>query len=453
MIDSAALPPAVIIAIGSPAAVLLLLGVSAFSGIRLGERLVGNATIVAMAVSLSALLSAAVIFALSDRHPLRHTILPVAEGQSLTFDLLVDGRSLWFAVMTVFVCMVVAIFSHRYLHKESGYYRFFVQFNLFAIGMLLIGMAGSTTLLFAGWEFVGVSSALLVAFFQERTAPLGNALRVFGVYRLSDAAMLSAATVAHGTVGSTSLDVLFFGGGGDFLLSTGTATAIAVLLVVAAAGKCAQLPFSGWLPRSMEGPTPSSAVFYGALSIHAGAFVLLRAGPVLESAPVAQAIVITLGVATALYATIVGRVQTDVKSTLAFASLTQVSIILVEIGLGLYWFALLHMTGHALVRLLQFLRAPSVLHDVHETRNAVGRHPDRSGTRLELLVPAKWRPALYRFALERGYLDAGTDRFFIRPLVTMGAKLDRFERRLCSVVARQPTAEHRTGPLPGRPDD
>jgi NAD(P)H-quinone oxidoreductase subunit 5 len=338
--------------------------------------------------------------------------------------------------MAAFICAIAAVFAHRYLHREPGYYRYFVHFNLFALGIFLIGVSGSMTLLFAGWEFVGISSAMLVAFFHERPAPLHNALRVFAIYRLSDAAMLSAAVLAHDAVGSARLDLLFLGGDEAVPLSAATATAIALLLVVAAAGKCAQLPFSGWIPRAMEGPTPSSAVFYGALAIHAGAFVLLRAGPVLEQAPIARAAIIVMGVSTALFATTVGRVQTDVKSALAFASLTQVSIILVEIALGLYWIALIHMAGHAFLRLLQFLRAPSILHDFHEATNAVGGHLGHSGAHLERIVPRRLQRPLYRFALERGHLDAAIDRFVVGPVVSLASRLDDAERRICGLVAR-----------------
>src|SRR5690606_24182898 len=156
------------------------------------------------------------------------------------------------------------------------------------------------------------------------------------------------------------------------------------------------------LPRAMEGPTPSSAVFYGALSVHAGAFVLLRFEPVLERSPIACVALGVLGIATAVVATIIGRAQTDIKSALAFASSTQLGVILLEIACGLRWIAVVHRIGHACLRVLQFLRAPSLLHDVHQVENAVGGHLARTGLHLERWVPpeAQWR--LYRFALGRG---------------------------------------------------
>src|SRR5262249_44513483 len=144
----------------------------------------------------------------------------------------------------------------------------------------------------------------------------------------SDAAMLSAAVWLRHVAGTDSLSLLF-GGGRAFshIGLTGTsATIIAVLLIVAVAGKSALLPFSGWLPRAMEGPTPSSAVYYGSLSIHAGCFLLLRAGPLLEHAPAARVLAGVLGASTAIFAGVTTRVQSDVKSSLAYAALTQVGL-------------------------------------------------------------------------------------------------------------------------------
>src|SRR5690606_18434876 len=122
---------------------------------------------------------------------------------------------------------------------------------------------------------------------------------------------------------------------GKAVLTSSQALPVGLLLLVAAAGKSALVPFSGWLPRAMEGPTPSSAIFYGALSVHLGAFLLLRVSPLLDASVPLSVAVFALGLITALYANLTARVQTDVKSALAFASLTQVGIIVAEIGLGL----------------------------------------------------------------------------------------------------------------------
>lgn len=438
-------------ALACPALVLAVLGVAAVTGLRLTERVVGNLTIAGMVLAFGGMGLALLGYVVAGAGSLHVTVLPVGGKETFAVEALVDRRGLWFALLAAFVCAVAAVFAHRYMHREPGYYRYFAQFNVFCLGILLISLAGTTTLLFAGWEFIGMSSALLVGFFHERPAPVANALRVFVIYRLSDAAMFAAVLLARHELGVIQLDPLFVGAGSD-LAASGAATAIALLLVVAAAGKSAQLPFSGWLPRAMEGPTPSSAVFYGALSIHAGAFVLLRAGPLLEAVPAARLSVVAMGAATALFATLVGRVQTDVKSALAFASLTQVSVILVEIGLGLYDLAMIHMTGHALLRLSQFLRAPSVLRDFHETTNAAGGYRGRAGAHLARLIPSRVHRAVYRLALERGSLDGALDRFVVRPVVSGGRRLDDLERRWCALCARQPLIDRRAD-LAGRADE
>ncbi len=159
---------------------------------------------------------------------------------------------------------------------------------------------------------------------------------------------------------------------GHVELSSNQALFVGTLLLIAAAGKSALVPFSGWLPRAMEGPTPSSAVFYGALSVHLGAFLLLRVSPVLEASSILSGMVVALGLITALYAAATASVQTDVKSALAMASLTQVGIIVAEIGLGLHYFALIHIIGHACMRSLQLLRAPTLLRDYRTLENAIG---------------------------------------------------------------------------------
>jgi NAD(P)H-quinone oxidoreductase subunit 5 len=178
----------------------------------------------------------------------------------------------------------------------------------------------------------------------------------------------------------------------------------------------------------MEGPTPSSAVYYGALSIHAGCFLLLRAEPLLAQSVVAQALAALAGASTALYATFTARVQTDVKSALAYASLTQVGIIVVEISLGFTTIAFIHIIGHACFRLLQFLSAPNILHDLHELEQRVGGHlvpelDDRS------THGASGR-SLYLLALERGFADPLLDRVVVTPFRWVVGHLDRLDRVL-----------------------
>jgi len=270
-----------------------------------------------------------------------------------------------------------------------------------------------------------------VGYFHERRAPVVNALRVFAVYRVSDAAMFGAAVLLHHWAGSGSLSLLFSGhAGSEFALHGNQSATIALLLLGAVAGKSALLPFSGWLPRAMEGPTPSSAVYYGALSIHAGCLLLLRAEPLLAQSPTARAVAALLGAATALYATLTARVQSDVKSALAYAALTQVGIIIVEIALGLTALAFVHMLGHACFRLLQFLSAPNVLHDLHELENLVGGHVGPADHGGPAAPSSRYSATLYLAALERGFVDALIDRGIVAPFYAVVGRLDRLDRLL-----------------------
>jgi NAD(P)H-quinone oxidoreductase subunit 5 len=191
----------------------------------------------------------------------------------------------------------------------------------------------------------------------------------------------------------------------------------------------------------MEGPTPSSAVYYGSLSIHAGCFLLLRAAPLLEQAPTARLLAGALGIATAVFAGMTTRVQTDVKSSLAYASLTQVGIIVVEIAAGLYAIAFVHLAGHACFRLLQFLSAPNVLHDLHGIEDAIGNRPSPAvrlrsrpaGTRA-VARSERLRRQLFLIALERGFLDQSLDRFVVGPFNRLAGALTRLDEWLCGIV-------------------
>jgi NAD(P)H-quinone oxidoreductase subunit 5 len=255
---------------------------------------------------------------------------------------------------------------------------------------------------------------------------------VWIVYRVCDAALMLAAILMHEINGAGDFDHINGAHAWpehDPLLIGPHFALLGVLFVIAAAGKSALVPFSGWLPRAMEGPTPSSAVFYGALSVHLGVFLLLRISPVLDSAPWLAVLVVVLGVVTAAFGYLAGRVQTDIKSALTFASLTQVGIIIAEIGLGFRYLPLIHLLGHACLRTLQFLRAPSLLHDHHQLEDAIGARPRAEKPQWEQRLPAGAQRWLYRFSLERGYLDSLLERFVARPFMAVFGGLDRLEQR------------------------
>jgi NAD(P)H-quinone oxidoreductase subunit 5 len=428
----------VLVGVGSPAALFVLLSAASLVNRPLPERWTGPLAAGSMLTSCTALSVALLVYGttISGTTLVSYGAWSASHAGGIAIDFLVDRISLGFAALSAAIAGVVSAFSNRYLHRESGYNRYFVLLAMFVTGMLVVALAGNVAVLFIGWEFVGLSSALLVAFFHERPAPVSNALRVISVYRISDAAMLSAAVLLRHVAGTDSLSLLFGGSGAASTADlTGTsATVIALLLIVAVAGKSALLPFSSWLPRAMEGPTPSSAVYYGSLSIHAGCFLLLRAAPLLEHAPAARLLAGALGAATAIFAGITTRVQSDVKSSLAFAALTQVGIIIVEIATGWYTIAFVHLIGHACFRLLQFLAAPNVLHDLHGIEDAIGERSAASRGYLVGVISDGWRRRLFLIALERGFLDSILERVVVEPFIRLARNLTRLDQWLCDAL-------------------
>lgn len=433
--------------LGAPAALFALYAVASVLRRRPSERAVARAARWAFATSFgaSSLAFAALLASGYERVAIDFGSWFAVDHHRFALALVVDRLSLPFVALTATLCGVIGSFAGRYLHREPGFHRFFVLLALFATGMQLLVLAGSADVLFAGWELVGISSALLIGFFHERRPPVRNALLAFATYRVCDVGLLSAAMLMHHSFGTSEFAAVYGTApwpGGTAPFAAGEATLLLLLLLFAAMGKSALVPFSGWLPRAMEGPTPSSAIFYGALSVHAGPYLLLRNAPLLDAAPVATAVVIAVGLATALHATLVGRAQTDIKSAIAYASLTQIGLILVEIGLGLRLLALAHIVGHALLRALQLLRAPSLLHERHQLEAAVGGHLPRTGTHLERLIPDGARRWLYRHAIERGFFDGLFTAWVLTPLARALRRVDRLERRwLARLGGRGPGGE------------
>ncbi len=445
----------------APAALLVTLGIPTLLGSPLSERTTSRTMRLAIVVGLAAAVG---ILAMMLYTGERHVVLDLGNWVSIRhdgvghtaeaahYDFAVkfefDRLSVPLTILSFTLCGTIGSFAVLYMHREPGYNRFFVLYAVFLLGMVIASTADSIETLFTGWELVGLSSALLVAFFQERPAPARNGLRVWVVYRVSDAALLLAAVVLHHMTGEGDFDKLMGTESwpdGRATMEESQALLVGLLLLVAVAGKSALVPFSGWLPRAMEGPTPSSAVFYGALSVHLGAFLLLRMSPLIAVSMWLAIAVITLGLVSAAYAYLVGSVQTDIKSALSFASLAQVGIIVAEIGCG-HWFpilwyvALVHLLGHACLRTLQFVRAPTLLQDYRNLENALGDRLPRPPGPL-VFAPAWVRTYLYRFALERGYLDAILTDYVARPFVWVFLRCDRLERRWAAYLTGPETPE------------
>ena len=426
----------------APAVLLAVVGLSALLGWPLREhttvRCIQAAVIFGLMMAVSVL--ALMLFSGTRNVPIEIGNWVVISKEHFHFHLkfVFDRLSVPFAILSFVLVGTIGAFANQYLHREPGYGRFFLLYAVFLLGMIVASLAGTIETLFLGWELVGLSSALLVAFFHERPAPVINGQRVWSVYRVSDAAFLIAAVALHHLTGEGNFSGLMGDGPwpeGQAALTSGEALFVGLLLLVAAAGKSALVPFSGWLPRAMEGPTPSSAVFYGALSVHLGAFLLLRVSPILNLSLWLSAATVLLGLTSALFAALAARVQSDVKSALAFASLTQVGIITAEIGLGLRYIALVHIIGHACLRTLQLVRAPTLLHDYHTLENAIGSHLSADTGFTNRWIPKRVRVGLYRLSLERGYLDSMIDQCVVRPFVWFFRGCDALERRWSAMLS------------------
>ncbi len=424
-----------ILTVVSPCVLLAVLGLASLFGRELKETTISRLTQISV---MTGLFSSAVILVMMLSLEIYYVSIEVGDWvvipqESFHFHIkfVFDRLSIPFVILSFILCGVVGAFTSKYLHREPGYRRFYAFYALFFLGMVISSLAGSIETLFMGWELVGLSSALLVAYFHERINPVRNGQRVWSIYRIADAAFLIAALTLHHLTGTGDFEGLIGSGvwpEGQASLSSTHAFLVGMLLLVAAAGKSALIPFSGWLPRAMEGPTPSSAVFYGSLSVHLGAFLLLRVSPILDASSLLSIAVIVLGLSTALFATLAARVQSDIKSSLAFASLTQVGIIVAEIGFGLRYIALIHLIGHACLRTLQLLRAPSLIRDYQSLENAIGGHLENQSTIQQKLVPKRIQILMYRFAMERGYFDAILNRFIVNPFLSFFRWCDSMER-------------------------
>ncbi len=428
------------IIVATPGAMVLAFGILWLLGVPLGERLIAGITKATYLFLTGMVVWMVTAAAQSGVFMVRKELgewFHVAD-YGFPISLRADSLSLPLIALTVLLSGIVGAFSLRYLHRDPGFFRFFLLLHLFTFGALLIFSAESLDVLIAGWELVGVTSVLLIGFFQYRRDPVRNGLRVFATYRVADLGMLVAVFFSHHAYGSTNWNVLVPGDWLNGVSHAGgpAASAIAVLLVLAASGKSAQVPFCGWLARAMEGPTPSSAIFYGGISIHAGAYLLLRVQPLILASQSASWLLIVIGLATAFLGTLVHRSCADAKTSLCYAAQTQVGLIFVEIGMGWHKLALVHLLSHALLRTLQFLRAPSLLRDHHRIHSASGGLIGPTGVHYQYLMPSWMQVWLYRFALGRGFYDSIVDRWVVNGMKRCAVIVSVFEPEWMKQKAR-----------------
>ncbi len=282
-------------------------------------------------------------------------------GGDLTINLafLIDPLTCIMLLVVTGVGFLIHLYSVGYMHGERGFTRFFTYMNLFMVSMLLLVMGNNYLVLFIGWEGVGLCSYLLIGYYYDRVSAAKAATKAFVVNRIGDAGFLLAIFLVFVNFNTLDYTQVFAQAG---KLSTETATAIAICLLIGAIGKSAQIPLYTWLPDAMEGPTPVSALIHAATMVTAGVYMIVRNHVLYDMAPVAMTTVAWVGGLTALFAATIGLVQNDIKRVLAYSTVSQLGYMFLACGIGAYAAAIFHLMTHAFFKALLFLSAGSVIH-------------------------------------------------------------------------------------------
>lgn len=323
-----------------------------------------------------------------------------------------------------FLIFLVTVYSRYYMHREKGYKRFFSTILLFYIGYNVVIFSGNFETLFLGWELLGISSFLLIAFYRDRYLPVKNAVKVFSIYRIGDVGLILAMWLSHHLWHENISFVHLFNYElvHEHLQTHSTVGVfISLMILLSATAKSAQLPFSSWLPRAMEGPTPSSAIFYGSLSVHIGVFLLLRTFPFWEHQLSVRILIALIGLTSSILATLSARVQSSVKSQIAYSSIAQIGLIFIEISLGFDILALIHFAGNAFLRTYQLLVSPSVVS--YLIREQFYHYEPREHT-IEDSLPKRIEYSIYILSLKEWNLDAMMYNYLWNPMKTIGKKFD-----------------------------
>lgn len=334
-----------------------------------------------------------------------------------------------FSIVGSLLFFLVATFSKYYMHRDEGYKRFFNIILLFAAGYNFIIFSGNFETLFIGWEIKGLCSFLLIAFYRSRYLPVKNAYKTISNYRISDVALILAMWMmhhlTHQNITYTQLDEAR-----DLAAlthHTDMAIFIVSMFILAALIKSAQFPFTTWLPRAMEGPTSSSAIFYGSLSVHIGVFLLLRTHAFWQDMLWAKIVIIVIGALTGIFATLIARVQPNVKTQIAYSSAAQIGIMFIEVALGFHWLVLIHFAGNAFLRTYQLLVSPSVLNYlVHH--QYFHYHPPQNKQ------VGKIRAALYILAVKEWNLDTMMFKYLWSPFKWIGRQVQFLENRTGKIL-------------------
>ena len=283
-------------------------------------------------------------------------------GFHVDFAFTVDHLTAIMLAVVTGVGFLIHVYSVSYMAEDEGYWRFFAYLNLFMFFMSVLVLAESFLLLFVGWEGVGLASYLLIGFYFKKKSASDAGKKAFIVNRVGDFGFLLAMFAIIQHFDTLSFRQVFAQISAHPELHGGWLTTIALLLLVGAAGKSAQIPLYVWLPDAMEGPTPVSALIHAATMVTAGVYMVARCHTLFDRSPVALGVVAAIGAATALFAACIGVVQHDIKRVLAYSTISQLGYMFLACGVAAYSAAIFHLVTHAFFKALLFLAAGSVIH-------------------------------------------------------------------------------------------
>ena len=301
----------------------------------------------------------------------------VSEGIRFEIGFLIDELTAWMIVVVTFVSLMVHIYTIGYMHGDPGYQRFFSYIALFTFAMLMLVMANNFLQLFFGWEAVGLVSYLLIGFWFKKPSAIHANLKAFIVNRVGDFGFLLGIAAVLYYFNSLDYYSVFLAAQekGELTIEifSGTTwsalTVICILLFIGAMGKSAQVPLHVWLPDSMEGPTPISALIHAATMVTAGVFMVARMSPLFELSEVALSLVMVIGGITAFSMGLLGIVQNDIKRVVAYSTLSQLGYMMVALGASAYAAGIFHLVTHAFFKALLFLAAGSVIVAMHHEQD------------------------------------------------------------------------------------
>jgi NADH-quinone oxidoreductase subunit L len=361
----------------APLAGSLLAGIfgTQFGGNWIGRRLSHSLTILGVLVAF--LISAMTLKSVAmDGARFNETLYTwmVVGGLKMEIGFLVDGLTAMMMCVVSFVSLMVHIYTIGYMEEDEGYNRFFAYISLFTFSMLMLVMSNNMLQLFFGWEAVGLVSYLLIGFwFNKPTAIFAN-LKAFLVNRVGDFGFILGIGLIAAYAGSLNYAEVFGKAGALAQLNLpGTSwmliTVICICLFIGAMGKSAQFPLHVWLPDSMEGPTPISALIHAATMVTAGIFMVARMSPLFELSETALSFVMVIGAITALFMGFLGVIQNDIKRVVAYSTLSQLGYMTVALGASAYSVAVFHLMTHAFFKALLFLGAGSVIMGMHHNQD------------------------------------------------------------------------------------